>query len=105
MSAPGLVLFIVLLTSITAEFVCHHWVKKVTNTYFFWAAIGLFCFIWLVVFRFAGQWSTFASFVATNPGSYDQSVIISKGLLLDVCPAFAVILTLSLVLEPYPQSG
>lgn len=83
---------------------CNKFIRKVTNSYFFWLVISAFFFIWLIYFRFAEEWSTYWSAVAnhtiTDPTTYGQSILISKGLILDTCPFAALAILLALILDP-----
>lgn len=100
MVVDGLVLTIITFVFLIAMVVCNHWIKKVTNNYFFWAVIGAFWFIWLFVFRFGPDISRYINTKITDPTDYDQSLVISKALLLDVCPFAALAMCLSLVVDP-----
>lgn len=99
----GLGLVIFTFGLIAAMIVCNKWIRKVTNSYFFWLVIGAFWFVWLIVFRFSYQWSDYiaqAKLGFDDPGSIEQSYIISKAYLLDVCPFVALAMCFALIVDP-----
>lgn len=100
MVVDGLVLTLLTLVFVVAQIVSHRWIKKVTNCYLFWVIIGAFWFIWLCVFRFGPDWTRHADATITNPGGYEDSIIISKAFLLDVCPFAGLAMCFSLMVDP-----
>ncbi len=104
MYTAGIVLIVITMLIVATQIVCNRWIKVVTNCYFFWLVLGVFWFIWLVVFKFAGDWQNYIKLVNEgyfdDPGSYIQSVQISKAYLLDVCPFAALFICVSLIVDP-----
>lgn len=100
MVVEGFVLTLLTCIFVTLQIVSHKWIKKVTNCYFFWAAIGAFWFIWLCVFRFGPDWVRYSDWHIVSPGSYEDSFVISKAFLLDVCPFAVIGMCISLMADP-----
>lgn len=100
MIVDGLVLIILTIIIIGGMVVCNHWIKKITNCYFWHAIPSIFFLIWLFVFRFGPDISTCINHTFINPSYYEESIIISKALLLDVCPFIAVAMCVSLIFDP-----
>lgn len=100
MVVDGFILTLITMVFVTLQIVCHRWIKKVTNCYLLWAIIGAFWFIWLCVFRFGPDWNRYTEAHITNPGEYNDSIIISKAFLLDVCPFAALGMCVSLIVDP-----
>lgn len=104
MNIAGLVLVLITASLVTVMITCNKWIRKVTNCYFFWLAIATLCLTWLIMFRFRFDWATYAQALKegtlTDPGTEPQSRIISKALLLDICPFAAIAINVSLILDP-----
>lgn len=103
MIIDGLILVLITLFISVAIIVCNKWIRKVTNSYFFWLALGAFWLIWLLIFRFIPDWKIYidqAKQGFDNPGDYNQSLIISRAFLLDVCPFAAFFLCVLLIVDP-----
>ncbi len=99
----GLGLSIIVLIFVAGQVIAHRWIRKVTNTYFFWLAVGILCFAWLVGFRFADAWKTLHEQLARpdfNPAYYDDAYYLSKAVLLDVCPFIGLVFPFSLIVDP-----
>lgn len=87
----------------------NHKIRFVTNTYWFWMAIGAFCFLWVLSVRFIPDWITYWTKHSTiyenlhNPVLKEQrywNERLSRAFMLDACPAFFSMLTISLVADP-----
>jgi len=79
----------------------HKFTKKVTNTYWYWLAWGLFCFIWLIVFRFSKSWELYAQQKDHLDGTlYGDANTISRAFMLDMCPLMGFLLTFSAIIDP-----
>ena len=95
-----IVLFIAIVMIFTNSFL-----KKWLNFYFFWLGLSLLIIIWFIVFRFSHSWKLYHQYlhetIVKDPiNNYEQSVTISKALLLDVSPAVGLLLPISLILDP-----
>lgn len=61
---------------------------------------------WFIAFRFGYSWKTYHQYlrnktITKDPiNNYEQSIIISRALLLDISPAIGVLLPLSLIFDP-----
>lgn len=66
-------------------------IRKITNSWICWAAIGIIILAYVISFRFYDDWKNFDT---TN------NISISKALLLDICPFCAFALPLAMVLDP-----
>jgi hypothetical protein len=71
-------------------------IRKITNTYYFWFTIGIVFFIYEIIGRFG---EGFYNAIHYNP-DIDDTIVISKGFLLDLCPFIALILPFSLIIDP-----
>ncbi len=104
MNTDGLVLVLITLFMVIAMIICNKWIRKVTNSYFFWAPIGLFFFIWLLVFRFVPDWQNYIAHMQAggfdDPSTSSNSLIISRAFLLDACPFFALATCAVCFLDP-----
>lgn len=93
-------LFIVSLT-----FLFNFFGKKVVNSYWFWSIPNLLFLIYFIAFRFYSAWSDFHEFLKTTSIwqspllDYDDSITVSKALLLDMCPFVAIALPISLIVD------
>lgn len=94
MNPAGIGLVLITLAIVIAMIICNKWIRKVTNTYFFWAAIGAFFFIWMLVFRFVPEWQEYIN----TPEKDD--LIISRAFLLDACPFFCLATCVSCFADP-----
>lgn len=97
----GLVLITIFI--VVAMIVAHKWIKKVTNCYFLWLAIGAFCFAWLLVFRFVPDWIKYTNYVNAgylDPGTYENSNTISRAWLLDACPFAGLTMCVLIMADP-----
>lgn len=83
MNVQGFVLVLITAIIVVAMIIVNKWIRKVTNCYFFWAGIGLFFFIWLLIFRFIPDWQQYFTQEHTD-------IIISRAWLLDACPFFGL---------------
>ncbi|MBQ0045720.1 MAG: DUF5378 family protein [Mycoplasma sp.] len=104
MSIAGLALVLITVALAAGMIVCNKWIRKVTNCYFFWLAIAVFCLTWLIMFRFRYDWAAYGEWIKeggfTDPSSEIQSRAISKAFLLDVCPFAAFTINALLIVDP-----
>jgi len=100
MNLAGLGLAIMCLVLIAGQLVAHKFIKKVTNTYWFWLGIGLFCLIWLLVFRFVPAWQRYMEATNLDGRYYSDAFVISKAWELDICPFMGLFMTVSVVVDP-----
>lgn len=100
MVIDGLILVLLTILIVIGMIVCNHWIRKVTNCYFFWAIIAGFFLIWLFIFRFGPDISRFIHTPITDPSDIQQSIVISKAFMLDVCPFAAIGMCATLIFDP-----
>lgn len=79
-------------------------ITKENLDFIFWMIINIFFFTYFVYFRFANQWETLYDFSTNNQdyqglSEYSRSIILSKGLLLDMCPFMSLSLSISFILD------
>lgn len=96
---------IILLIAI-AMILTNKFLKKWLNFYFFWLGLSLLIIGWFIAFRFSHSWKIYhhylhdKSIIKDPINNYEQSIIISKALLLDISPAVGLLLPLSLIFDP-----
>ena len=96
---------IVLMMAVVMIFT-NKFLKKLLNFYFFWLGFSLLIISWFITFRFGYSWKTYHQYlhnktIIKDPiNDYEQSIIISKALLLDISPAVGILLPLSLIFDP-----
>jgi hypothetical protein len=95
----GIALTLITLVLVAGIIVAHPYIKKVTNTYYFWLGIGIVLLVYLVLGRFQYNFHDFWS--AKDKEGY----VASKGLLLDLCPFVAFVLPITLILDPTRKSS
>lgn len=101
MNIAGLGLALLTILFVVCQFAAHKFIKKVTNTYWFWLAIGIFCFVWVVTFRFGPGWAQYVTQKANLDGSqYSDANLISKAWLLDICPFMSFFMPLAIIVDP-----
>lgn len=98
-------LILIIITIIATGLLCslRFFAKKVFYNYFFWAIPSILILIYFILFRFADSWKNLIEhFTVPNdwtiPGGYTHSIIISKALLLDMCPFVALAMPLTLII-------
>lgn len=97
----GLGLSLIVFTIVAGQIVAHKWIKKVTNSYFFWLAVGAIVTAYLIAFRFRFAWHDLATVDhELNLKEIDDAYIFSKALLLDICPFCGLLLPITLMLDP-----
>ncbi|BAC44217.1 hypothetical protein D8X55_00785 [Malacoplasma penetrans] len=90
---------------VSLTFLFNFFGKRLVNNYWFWAIPSLLFLIYFIVFRFYGAWRDLNQFLQTNSIwlgnelNYEDSIIVSKALLLDMCPFVAIALPVSLILD------
>lgn len=90
-----------------ASFGLNFFGKKIKNNYWFWSIPSLFFLIYFIVFRFYDAWSNFNQYLQVNGSiwlrtespSYYDSIVVSKALLLDMCPFVALALPFFLIVD------
>lgn len=96
----GYSFILIVLGLVGLQIACHRWIKKITNSYFFWLGISIALLTWLCVFRFVPDWIRYANTVITDPSDMEQSNIISKAFFLDVCPFVSLVIPICLIVDP-----
>lgn len=100
MNINALILVLVTASLLTVEIVCNRYIKKVTNTYWFWMAISIFLFSWYIAFRFSFQWKELAANWSGGTKSLEGSIYYAKGFLLELCPFFCLMTPVALIADP-----
>lgn len=100
MNINALILVLITLSLLTVEIVCNRFIKKVTNTYWFWLAISVFLFVWYITFRFTFQWKELANHWSEGTETLIGSVRYAKGFLLELCPFFCLMTPVALIADP-----
>lgn len=100
----GLYLALIAFALISLLVGIHPFIRKITNNYYFWLIISIALITYCIVFRFYDGWEKYSNAIAngtlTDPENvYSQSIIISKALLTDFCPFFALAIPLSLIFD------
>lgn len=96
----GFGLSMIVLTIVAGQVIAHKWIKKVTNSYFFWMVIGAVVTAYLIAFRFRFAWHDLAVAGPLDLTDYYDAFIFSKALLLDICPFCGLMLPITLMLDP-----
>lgn len=99
----GYGLDLIVVAIVVTLMVFHNKIKKITNSYFFWMGISVFLLIWYIVFRFAGYWGEYGQALhdgILRPQDYDNSFLISKALMLDICPLTGMLIPILLIADP-----
>lgn len=77
------------------------YIKKVSNCYYFWISIGVLLFIYMCVGRFGNDWKNLNQYFKNNiHDDFNHNILVSKGLLLDICPFTCFLLLLSIIFDP-----
>ncbi|MGL4647613.1 MAG: DUF5378 family protein, partial [Mycoplasmoidaceae bacterium] len=106
--ALGILLFCIIILISFSSFFLRFGNQKIINNYFFWAVPALCFFIYFVAIRYFNDWNDFfkdtsfitgGDLVGTPYGIYRQSILISKALLLDLCPFLGIFIPASLILD------
>lgn len=103
----NLIFVVIALAFLGITFTLNFFGKKIKNNYWFWSVPSLFFLAYLIVFRFYDAWSNLNQYLQANGSiwlrkqttSYYDSVVVSKALLLDMCPFVALALPLSLIID------
>ena len=84
-------------------------VHKIFHSYFYWMPIAAFCLIYFIIGRWSIKITEFFQSdisksdlgynVETSSGIYKYSTLYSGAFLLDLCPAVAVVLPFSLIID------
>ena len=96
---------IVLMMAVVMIFT-NKFLKKLLNFYFFWLGLSLLIISWFITFRFGCSWKTYHQYlhnktIIKDPiNDYEQSIIISKALLLDISPAVGILLNVTVPVAP-----
>lgn len=79
----------------------NRWIRKVTNTYWFWLAISIFYITYCIVICWSKYWNQFAHTIFTDPTTNPrESNIISKAFMLNICPFLNFVLPITLIADP-----
>lgn len=103
----NIIFVLITLVSVLLSFGINFRCKKIKNNYWFWSIPSLFFISYFIAFRFYDSWASFADYESKNGSiwnreqteNYWDSIVVSKALLLDMCPFVALVLPLSLVLD------
>lgn len=91
----GNILLIVTLVSSLLIIIATPFTKKIRNNYWFWAIIGIFCFLYV----FFGRQIRYIVPSFASDLNMSKSLKLSRILLLDMCPFYAIFGSLSLLLK------
>ena len=72
----------------------HPFTRRVTNTYWFWLAYGIFVFVLITVYRWGPDISDLLN------SNKAVGILWSKALLLDMCPMTAVAIHIAVIVDP-----
>lgn len=83
------------------EIVANKWIRKVTNTYWFWLTWSLLFLIYEIVISWWANWNLFAHIrLPDRLLTVYESTVVSKALLLNICPFMSFALPLTLIADP-----
>lgn len=98
----GFGLALIALALVGVELVVNRYIKKVTNTYWFWLSIGIVYLIYCICITWVYHWKSLA--VVDIPwGSQltnEQSYLVSYAFLLNICPFVNFAFCATLIADP-----
>lgn len=101
MNGATIGLIIITILSVGVIVVIGPYIRKITNCWYFWIYIGILFLIYVIICRFGSDWHNlnqyFKNKVTTD---LPPDIIISKGLLLDICPFVCVSLLIAIICDP-----
>ena len=104
MNAAGITLAIFTFAIMILAIGVHPFTRKVTNTYWFWLAYGIFVSTMVIVYRWGPDIYDLVNFLKNGVPSpivgNNEGMMLSKALLLDMCPATAVAINLLVIVDP-----
>ena len=96
----GLFTILIVLLSIGV----HPFTRKVTNTYWFWLAYGIFVLTMIIVYRWGPDIRDLINYLKAGTPSPiigdNLGLMWSKALMLDMCPMTAVTIHFALIVDP-----
>ena len=78
----------------------HPFTRRVTNTYWFWLAYGIFVFTMIVVYRWGPDIRDLVNAINDGTDGQNKGILWSKAFLLDMCPATAVAIHIAVIVDP-----
>jgi len=103
--AAGIILMLIIVAGVAIEFVIHPYVKKVTNTYWWWLGVAILVLIYYISCRFSVAWRELSEFIAKNGhwpdgNDYNEANLISRAFMFDFCPFFGLLCPILLICDP-----
>lgn len=98
----GLFLVLLAMSLVGVELAVNKWIRKVTNTYWFWLGIALFYLIYCISVCWWRYWYIIStSFIPYGtPLIKDDSITVSHAFLLNICPFINFALCATLIADP-----
>lgn len=75
-------------------------IKKVTDTYWFWLGIAVFYITYCICICWATYWNALAHIDLSKILTPEETRIVSKALILDICPFLNFFLPAALIADP-----
>lgn len=98
----GVILLAITLGIVGVELAINKWIRKVTNTYWFWLALGLFYLIYCICISWRYYWNQMSITVIQwgTPLDRETSRVLSWGLMLNICPFLNFAIPVALIADP-----
>lgn len=102
MKLAGLGMALLTLAIVGIQFACNKWIRKVTNTYWFWLGIGIFYITYCIAVCWAAYFKHFAQLELPTGRDLTaaESSIVTNALLLNLCPFLNFALSATLIADP-----
>ena len=101
--AAGLGLGLITVLCMVLAVGTHPFVRKVTNTYWFWLVYGIIMLTLIIVFRWGLDIRDLINYLCyhtPSPIGVDLGTMWSKALLLDMCPMTAIVIHAAIIVDP-----
>lgn len=103
----SIIFIVITLIFVGLTFLFNFFGKRIVNNYWFWAVPSLVFLVYFIAIRYWNDWVSFHNYLQTNgsiwmrpvPTLYEDSVVVSKALLLDMCPFVSLALPFSLIVD------
>lgn len=101
-SWQGLVLVLITIAFIAIMILLQPYIKKVTNTYWFWMGIGVVALAWIIAFRWVPDIKDYMEITKNgfNPEDVLQSKLCARAYFTQFCTGLFLLLTVSLIADP-----